>query len=101
MSNPTFRYFFLVDFFAAVFFAEALVAVAAFFAGAFLTAVLVATFFVVAFAAVTLPPVADVFCASEPDVFFGFPPPNAFSQPVAYCEFEPTRVIVMSFPFEY
>ncbi len=77
-------------------------AVAAFLAGAFLTAALGATFLVVAFAAVTLP--AAVFFAAGlavPAAFFGFVPPNAVSQPVAYCELEPTRVIVMSFPFEY
>ena len=77
-------------------------AVAAFFAGAFFAADFEATFFVAALAGATLPVEADFFSAVwEPVAFLGFEEPNAFSQPEAYWELEPTRVIVMSFPFEY
>jgi hypothetical protein len=98
---PPNRYFFFIDFLAAAFFTGALVAVAAFFAGVFLTAAFEATFFDVPFAAVTFP-VADFFSVvlAVAVTFLGFAPPNAVSQPEAYRELDPTRVIVMSFPFE-
>lgn len=100
-------------FFAGAFLAGALVAVlvatAAFFAGAFLVATfatalaaaLVVVLVAVALAALAL--LADFLSVvlAVLVAFFALPPPKAISHPDAYCELEPTRVIVMSFPFEY